>query len=174
MSVAFFLAVGIAYAGGLAGQIGLLLLMIYMRRIARRDVSPGLGRLMTTLIWGFLAMAVLGVGMGASVVLATVALGPAMATTATAPTTMAVTGGTASAPAWAASLPTTGPVAAAPMPPVVFGSAFYFIMLASVMLELFGLAWLIAGIVALFWFRRVLGRAMEGRGAYHGEPDFAR
>ena len=57
----------LGYVASFAGTVGFFLLLILMRRIARRHTSKGLGKLMTTLIWG-------AVGLGAGWIIAAAAL----------------------------------------------------------------------------------------------------
>ena len=92
----------VSNAANLAGMAGFFLLLIQMRRIARRHTAKGLGKLMTTLIWGSVA---LGVGWLA-VVAAAAAMGFYAMSTGAFPTT------TTSAPAGFAALGYASPPAA--------------------------------------------------------------
>ncbi|MBN2563915.1 MAG: hypothetical protein JXQ75_23620 [Phycisphaerae bacterium] len=104
-------------AGGLAGAVGFLLLLIHMRRVARRDSKKGLGKLMTFLVWGAVVMA----GVWATAMLFFVGFAGRMAAFTTGPTTtmpVTITGSPAVRARLTAlgylpptTLPTTAPVA---------------------------------------------------------------
>ncbi len=81
------LVASMIFAG--AWSFGLIFLLIHMRRIARRDLKKGLGRLMTFLIWGGLAAVSLSV---VSMLLMQFAVRGMILTPTTIPTTQSTAG----------------------------------------------------------------------------------
>lgn len=75
-------------AGQGAFAVGLVLLVVHMRRVARREIKKGLARLMTFLLWGGVA---LSVGFGGSLVVLGLAGTMFAATAALVPVTTAST-----------------------------------------------------------------------------------
>ena len=134
----------LSYIASLSGMVGFFLLLIVMRRIARRHTAKGLGKLMTVMIWG---SAALGVGWTAAMLammgigLSAFNTGAMAATTTSAPAGLAALGYTSPPIAtsqWATyfsvgpnvstppavtttgpvtSRPTTGPATTMPAPP---------------------------------------------------------
>lgn len=170
------IVISLAIACWIAHGVGFLLLLIHIRRMARRDIGRGLAKLMTVLIWGGLVVSggALVTSIFAVFFWLSLAAGPGFAaaspgTTAptTAPGTIAATvtvspsGSlmTASMPVGTTVITTTAPVA--PFP-AFGGSLILFIGLASMAANVIGLAWFVAWIVAMFWFRKILGRALSG------------
>lgn len=188
-------------AGNIGGAIALFLLMVYLRRIARRDIDRGLSKLMTFLIWGLGILAGLGfLFVGASMAWMLTGGAAQLQALSTLPATGTMPAGSAvkvtmntrtaagsvttqfavplsSGPfsGWAGptSAATTQPVAigvgGAPPPPAVAAIAGSLMMLMVPMLgvECFAFVWIIALIVAVFWFRRMLSRSIE----MHETPD---
>jgi hypothetical protein len=155
-----------------------------MRRIARRNITRGLGKLMTCLIWGSGALAgawtlsmgfvMWSISTFAATVPTTTAPTPLAATTAQVALTPTVVSpspfytevvvsqaGTTTLPATATTMP-AGALAAGP-PPFPFGGRSGFVVFALVGCgtQLLALAWFVAGVVALFWFRKVFTRAIR-------------
>ena len=157
--------------------IGFFLLLVHMRRIARRDVYTRLGKTMTVLVWGGIAalIAALTVSLLTGFGMAYLVVGSAVAPTTT--TTTVVTTGpagatyvtTVTAGQSVASAPTTMPGSLGPVgggaPIVPPFRLFSLIMMVSLGTNCVSFAWLVLGIVALFWFRRVFGRAIDTRKA---------
>ncbi|MFQ5502744.1 MAG: hypothetical protein ACE5EQ_10655 [Phycisphaerae bacterium] len=187
-NAAFIIPTLFMYAGGIAFQVGFFLLMIYMRRIARRDNRKGLGKMMSFLIWGMVGMLVLGLGWGLVIgVMAVSPLTPAFSATAvstTGPVAMSgfpyatATTGPAGTTSWmvmsapTTSMPTTTmPVTTMPtttMPvggpiPFPFGGRLSMVafFIGIVVIELFGFAWFVCAVIALFWYRSTFSRVIR-------------
>lgn len=201
-----FLAKALAVAGvatvviaEIAYAVSFFLLLIHLRRLARRDPRPGLAKMMTFLVWGSIGMSVAGfasvVLMGSAMFSAAampmaMAMGPTTFPTTTAATSSPVAGygfevsvsagspGTMSppSPSLPTKLPTTMPAAtmsttsqpsptsmpfAGPRPFPFRGSFFMVVMVLAIGFYLLVFAWCICALIALFWFRRILARAME-------------
>jgi hypothetical protein len=157
--------------------VSVLLLMMHVRRIARRDLQKGLGRLMSFLIWGF----------GAIIAPAIVAFLLALGSNASGYARFAFPNlpGNATSQASGASMPavtTNRPSTTAGMPTTTTGTLLdsdpKFLscevrftrsfrnppMPLFCGVPLFALAWLIAGFEALVSFRRLITRAIRQTG----------
>ncbi|HKQ50326.1 MAG TPA: hypothetical protein VJZ71_19795 [Phycisphaerae bacterium] len=172
--------IGVGAVGGSAYLLGFLLLLVHMRRLARRVSKPSLGNLLSFILWSGIGFTALTLG---GVVTAAVIGGRGVApvsgpSSAPSPTTMNVrvrpmavsvewpspASAPASGPAQIVS-PTTTPTApGAVMPPrmpavmflsVAFAVAFYLFVLAL------GGAWLLA----LISFRRILKQTIRENSA---------
>ena len=153
--------------------IGFFLLLVHMRRIARRDVYTRLGKTVTILIWGGIAAQAVSLlaAFGMAFFVARSAVAPTTTTTMVATTGPAgatyVT--TVTAGQSVASAPTTMPGSLGPVgggvPIVPPFRLFSLIMMASLGTNCVSFAWLILGMVALFWFRSVFRRALDSRNA---------
>ncbi|MFQ5429965.1 MAG: hypothetical protein ACE5E1_06610 [Phycisphaerae bacterium] len=161
-----FIATSILGAVSIAFQnLSFFLLLIYMRRIARRETRKGLGKLITFLTWGQAGMAALGV------ISIGIALKTPVAATPTTAAVFATLGYTPGAPGTASGNPgiaLTQPVtikmttaAPTPRPPLAFLSGLLSTIAFMVLLQLFVLTWLVCAVVALFWFRSALTRAIR-------------
>lgn len=182
----------VAVPNGILGGVGSFLLLIHMRRIARRNAKKGLGKLMTTIIWGTVGLIVGGGGLAVIVGLSAWAAPRAAVTTTmfstTGPGTQPATstrvlpdGSVVSEtsegdvamvvevrlPGTATTLPTTTssmPAGGFVPPRRLARGAFMFAQVGMCGGCVFFLAYGVCGVVALFWFRRVFTRAMEGPG----------
>jgi hypothetical protein len=181
----YLMTVPILMLSAASTYVSWFLIIIHVRRIARRDMAGGLVKMMSFILWG--GVALVGVGLivavlvGISLAVSAPQMLAAMSTTA--PTTSS---GPA-LPAWlaaATSQPnsnmtnfqinssgqlvvttqafgggTATPGAPPPLPPVVRG------MMASVcpllVGECFAFIWMICVVVAVFWLRIVLSRAIN-------------
>jgi hypothetical protein len=154
-----------------AWSIGFVLLLIHTRRIARRDLKKGLGRLMTFLIWGGLATVSLQV-------MSLLPMRPMIITATTAPAAGPTTQGMAATQAYATSVEvsiwgsttatrvrtSTMPVVVTTMPAVPAPMPFrggYLLIFAMCAGRLLAGAWFVASVVALFWFRSIFARAIS-------------
>lgn len=181
----YLMTIPILMLSAASTYVSWFLIIIHVRRIARRDMAGGLVKMMSFILWGGVGLVAVGlivaVLVGISLAMSAPQILAAMSTTA--PTTSS---GPA-LPAWlaaATSQPnsnmtnfqinssgqlvvttqafgggTATPGAPPPMPPVVRG------MMASVcpllIGECFAFIWMICVVVAVFWLRIVLSRAIN-------------
>ena len=185
----------ILYAG--AGGFAFLLLLVHLRRIARRNFKKGLAKLTTVLAWGSCAVALLWLVFVVGAALTTRSMaasfpppttGPAGWPPGGVPTTM-VSGSSTTTVVYTgrfgtstyttvttapiSSTTTSGPagttrVTAGP-PPFPFRGGFAFTVAGMCLIELLILAWFVCIVVALFWFRVTFSRAIRGS-AFYGSP----
>ena len=172
-----------------AFAVSLFLLLIHLRRLARRDPRPGLAKMMTFLVWGSIGVSGAGFASVALVGLAMFSLAAmpmAMAPTSL-PATMAPTTSPAIASTYQFSVSAGSPTVMSPTtmtattmsatsmpfaapPPGRAARMFPFrgpspilVEFVAIAVELLIFAWCICALIALFWFRRVLQRAIDTR-----------
>lgn len=146
--------------GSCAATVSIVLLMLHLRRIVRHELKQGLRKILTFMIWGILAMAGITVVYCVFIVFLVCSIagvGPPVVVTApatpkTGPITVSV----------ATPGPTTAPVAAGPAP-MPFGSPLMFSVIIGFgcVVEILVLAWCVCAVIALFWLRGMLLRAID-------------
>ena len=174
-SVRRLLGIG-GYAASLVGGVGFVLLMVLMRRIARRIPRKGLGKLMSVLAWGMAGLTVGGgagnmfdiapgvIGLdsditcpvetygpipaGSVIFIATTTTGTATTIPSTQLTTMPVFAGT-----------TAG----------FFGGLRPVVVIFALVFKTLAFCWSVCGVVAVFWFRSVFSRAIAENVAHQIE-----
>ncbi len=142
--------------------IGFILLMLHLRDIARRDISPSLGKLFTVVMWSS-AFAIAGFGVfGIGSMLVAASSAQAFSAAASSTTTMAASTQFASltisggGSIHATSMATSGPAAVAFTPPAAFMMLLPFLGVAYCA----GFLVFILGIVAAVQFYRALSKAI--------------
>lgn len=143
-------------------MIGFILLMLQLRDIARRDISPSLGKLFTVVMWSS-AFAIAGVGIfGVGSMLVAVSSAQAFTAAAASTTTLAASTQIASptipggGSIYATTMTTSGPTAVAYTPPAAFMMLLPFLGVAYCA----GFFVFILGIVAAVQFYRALSKAI--------------
>jgi len=171
-----------AHIAGWYSQIGYtvawFLLLVYLRRIARRDMDGGLAKLMSFLVWGYVALVAVAALLvvvwtvwlwtgGAAQMQAMAASMPASGPAGSAgpviwtvPGTPATQPWATTGPFWATTMTASGPTSM-PAPPPAFVTGIMAAIVPVILVECFAFAWLIAAVVAVFWFRRMLTRAIS-------------
>jgi len=154
-NVSLLLSVIASNTAVLVGMVGFFLLMILMRRIARRVPRNSLGKLVSALIWS-------SVGLGVGWVAVLLFKAGSMAYLAGSGAILPVTTGPAS------SAPTTMPVLAGDSADF-FESGWIFRIAFLLIFACAALGWSLCGMVALIWFRRVFRRAIVENAAHQIE-----
>lgn len=179
----FLITVPLTFLSAVATYVAGFLMIIHVRRIARRDMAGGLAKMMSFILWG--AVGLFGVGLICAVlmIVGVILKGPQIlagmtttgTTTSSAPALPPWLAAATSQPAsgsteivisngrWTMSQPaggTSGTVGAPPpMPPIVRGMMIGMCPLAIA--ECFALVWMVCAVVSIFWFRIVLSRAIN-------------
>lgn len=180
----FLVTAPFLFLSAMCTYVSWFLIIIHVRRIARRDVAGGLVKMMSFILWG--GVALVGVGLVAAVLIGVSLAMAAPQMLAAMSTTAPTTSSGPALPPWlaaAASQPNinvtnmqvtssgqivvatqpaggaTGPGAPPPLPPIARG------LLASmcplIIGECFAFIWMICVVVAVFWLRIVLSRSIN-------------